>query len=173
MHKSKAYIPRRFYQLELTGAGFKNVTMTPLQAALVAGSAVNGGKIVKPYIIKEIISSSGKVVYIHKDANTLSAPITAKTAHILKQLMITTVTKGVAHADFYNSAGRYMLPGVIAGGKTGTISGNNPQGLYQWFAGFGEMNGKKIALSALVIENPVWKIEGGGVAEKVFLAYFF
>ncbi|MCL4428578.1 MAG: penicillin-binding transpeptidase domain-containing protein, partial [Deltaproteobacteria bacterium] len=25
LHKSKAYIPRKFYQLELTGAGFKNV----------------------------------------------------------------------------------------------------------------------------------------------------
>ena len=88
-------------------------------------------------------------------------------------MMIATVTKGVAHADFYNSAGRYMLPGVIVGGKTGTISGNNPQGLYQWFAGFGEMKGKKIALSALVVENPVWKIEGGGVAEKALLGYFF
>ncbi len=173
LHKSKAYIPRKFYQLELTGAGFKNVKMTPIQAALIAGSAINGGKIVKPYIIKEIISSSGKVLYIHKGAKTLNNPITAKTAHILKQMMIATITKGVAHADFYNTSGRYMLPGVVVGGKTGTISGNNPKGLYQWFAGFGEMKGKKIALSSLVIENPVWKIEGGGVAEKALLAYFF
>ena len=173
LHKSKAYIPRKFYQLELTGAGFKNVKMTPLLAALIAGSAVNGGKIVEPYIIKEIISSSGKVVYIHKEPKVLNVPITVKTAAVLKRMMIATVTKGVAHADFYNTAGRYMLPGVIAGGKTGTISGNNPQGLYQWFAGFGEMKGKKIALSALVIENPVWKIEGGGVAEKALFGYFF
>ncbi len=173
LHKSKAYIPRKFYQLELTGAGFKNVKMTPLLAALIAGSAVNGGKIVEPYIIKEIISSSGKVVYIHKEPKVLNVPITVKTASVLKRMMIATVTKGVAHADFYNTAGRYMLPGVIAGGKTGTISGNNPQGLYQWFAGFGEMKGKKIALSALVIENPVWKIEGGGVAEKALFGYFF
>ena len=173
IRKSKAYIPRKFYQLELTGAGFENVKMTPLHAALVAGSAVNGGKIVEPYMIKEIISSSGKVVYIHKGAKILNTSITTKTAHILKRMMIATVTKGVAHPDFYSTAGRYMLPGVIAGGKTGTISGNNPQGLYQWFAGFGEMNGKKIALSSLVIENPVWRIEGGGVAEKAFFAYFF
>ncbi len=173
LHESKAYVPRKFYQLELTGAGFKNVKMTPIQAALIAGSVVNGGKIVKPYIIKEIISSSGKVVYIHKGTKTLSAPITTKTAYILKRMMIATITKGIAHADFYSMSGRYMLPGVIAGGKTGTILADNPQGLYQWFAGFGEMNGKKIALSSLVIENPVWQIEGGGVAEKALFAYFF
>jgi cell division protein FtsI/penicillin-binding protein 2 len=173
LHESKAYVPRKLYQLELTGAGFKNVKMTPLHAALVAGSAVNGGKIVKPYIIKEIISASGKVVYIHKGAEILNSPITTKTAYILKRMMVATITKGVAHSDFYSTTGRYMLPGVTAGGKTGTISGDNPKGLYQWFAGFGEMNGKKIALSSLVIENPVWRIEGGGVAEKAFFAYFF
>ncbi|MHB1660867.1 MAG: penicillin-binding transpeptidase domain-containing protein [bacterium] len=171
--QSKAYVPRKFFQLELTGAGFKNVKVTPLQAALIAGSVINGGKIVKPYIIKEIISAAGKVVYVHKGHEVLNNPITAKTANILKQMMIATVTQGAAHKDFYNVNNKYILPGVTSGGKTGTISGDNPAGLYQWFAGFGEMNGKKIALSSLVIENPVWNIEGGGVAEKALFAYFF
>lgn len=171
--QSKAYVPRKFFQLELTGAGFKNVKVTPLQAALIAGSVINGGKLVKPYIIKEIVSPAGKVVYVHKGHEILSNPITAKTANILKRMMIATITHGAAHGAFYNFNNRYMLPGVITGGKTGTISGDNPAGLYQWFAGFGEMNGKKIAMSSLVIENPVWRIEGSGVAEKALFAYFF
>ena len=88
-------------------------------------------------------------------------------------MMIKTITSGIGRPDFYNAYNQYVLPGIIAGGKTGTISGNNPEGLYQWFAGFGEGNGKKIAISALVIENPVWRITGGGVAEKTLFAYFF
>ncbi len=173
LQESKAYMPKRFYQLELTGAGFENVRITPIQAAMIAGSVINGGRLIEPYIIKEIISSSGKIVYKHKGIKTLGDPITTKTAYILKRLMIATITKGIAHPDFYSPADRYMLPGVISGGKTGTISGNNPNGLYQWFAGFGEMNKKKIALSALVVEKPVWRIEGGGVSEKALFAYFF
>jgi cell division protein FtsI/penicillin-binding protein 2 len=173
LHESKFRMPKRFYQLELTGAGFKNVKITPLQIALIAGLAINGGRMVTPYIIKEIISPTGKIVYEHKKPKTLSDPITEKTAYVLKKMMVATVVGGIAHADFYSPGNRYMLPGVIAGGKTGTISGNNPQGLYQWFAGFGEMNGKKIALASLVVEKPVWKIEGGGIAEKAFFAYFF
>lgn len=171
--KSKAYVPKRFFQLELTGAGFKNVKVTPLQASLIAATALNGGKFIKPYLIREIISKTGKVVYEHRSVKVLDYPINPETSNILKQMMEATVTGGVVHADFYNRSGRYMLPGVTAGGKTGTISGDNPPGLYQWFAGFGEMNGKGIAVSALVIEKPVWRIEGGGVAENAIFAYFF
>ncbi len=173
LERSKAYIPKRFFQLELTGAGFKNIKATPLHAALIAATAINGGKMLEPFIIKEIISSSGKIIYIHKNVKLLDRPITEKTAQSLKQMMIATVTKGAAHKNFYNMNDKYMLPGVVSGGKTGTISGDNPSGLYQWFAGFGEMKGKKIALSSLVIEKPVWKIGGAGAAEKVIFAYFF
>ncbi len=173
LRESKAYIPKRFYQLELTGAGFENVEITPVQAALIAAAAINGGKLVKPYIIKEIINSYGKVVYIHKNTKILTSPITKKTAFILKRMMIATIVNGVAHSDFYSRSNRYMLPGVATGGKTGTISGNDPAGLYQWFAGFGESKGKEIALSSLVVEKPLWSIEGGGVAEKTIFAYFF
>lgn len=173
LQESKAEIPDKFYQLELTGAGFENVKITPLQAALISGVIINGGKLVEPYIIKKIIGPNGKIVYVHKGVKILDNPVTAKTASILKQMMIQTITSGVGHPDFYNVYNQYMLPGVITGGKTGTISGNNPEGLYQWFAGFGESRGKKIAVSALVIENPVWKITGGGAAEKALFAYFF
>ncbi len=173
LQESKAYIPRKFYQLELTGAGFENVKITPIQAAMIAGAAINGGRLIEPYIIKEIMSATGKIIYKHEGIKVIGYPVTAKTAYVLKQMMIATVTNGISHPDFYSYNGSYMLPGVVAGGKTGTISGNNPAGLYQWFAGFGEANKKKIALAALVVEKPVWRIEGGAVSEKTLLAYFF
>lgn len=173
LQESKANIPNRFYQIELTGAGFKNIKATPLQAALISGVIVNGGKLLKPYIIKKIIGPDGKPVYIHKGFKVLDAPVTPKTASILKQMMIKTVTNGIGRPDFYNIYNQYMLPGVVTGGKTGTITGDNPAGLYQWFAGFGESGNKKIAIAALVIEKPVWKITGGGLAEKTLFAYFF
>ena len=137
------------------------------------GYAMSGGRLIEPYIIKEIMSTTGKIIYKHKGIKVIGYPVTLKTAYVLKQMMIATVTNGIAHSDFYSYNGSYMLPGVVTGGKTGTISGNHPTGLYQWFAGFGEENKKKIALSALVVEKPVWRIEGGGVSEKTLLAYFF
>ncbi len=173
LQESRADVPNQFYQLELTGAGFENVKITPLQAALISAVIINGGKLIEPYIIEKIIGPDGKIIYVHKGIKELDNPVTVKTALILKQMMIKTITSGIGRPDFYNIYNQYMLPGVIVGGKTGTISGNNPEGLYQWFAGFGEGNGKKIAISALVIENPVWRITGGGVAEKTLFAYFF
>ncbi|MCL4321726.1 MAG: penicillin-binding transpeptidase domain-containing protein [Deltaproteobacteria bacterium] len=173
LQESRADVPNNFYRLELTGAGFENVKVTPLQAALISAAIINGGKLVEPYIIEKIIGPDGHTLYTHRGIKVLDDPITVKTAFILKQMMIKTITSGIGRPDFYNAYNQYMLPGVIAGGKTGTISGNNPEGLYQWFAGFGESNGKKIALSTLVIEKPVWRITGGGVAEKTLFAYFF
>ncbi len=173
LKKSRAIIPDKFFQLELTGAGFKNVVATPLQEALITASVINGGRLLDPYLIEKIISSRGNVIYSHENVQVLGNPITGKTADVLRQMMIKTITMGVGHPDFYNLYNRYLLPGVIAGGKTGTITGDNPGGLYQWFAGFGEKGDKKIALSALVIEKPIWRIEGGGIAEKVLFSYFF
>ncbi len=173
IRKSEADIPNRFYQLELTGAGFKNVKITPLQAALISGVIINRGRLMKPYIIDKIIGPNGKTVYVHGKAKVMGSPITAKTASVLRQMMVKTITKGVGHPDFYNVLDKYMLPGITVGGKIGTISGNSPAGLYQWFTGFGEIGGKKIAVSSLVVENPTWKITGGGVAEKIIFAYFY
>jgi cell division protein FtsI/penicillin-binding protein 2 len=173
LKKSTAKVPDRLYSLELTGAGFKNIRITPILASLIAASTINGGKLLKPYIIKEVIGPNGKIYYKHKGVKVLSSPITAATANVLKTMMMGTVIKGVAHPDFYNVYNQYLLPGVVTGGKTGTISGVKPTGLYQWFAGFGEKGNKKIALSVLVVEKPVWKIESGGVSEKVLSSYFF
>ena len=173
LQNSTAKIPSKFYNLELTGAGFKNVRVTPLLAALMSAAVINGGKLLDPYIVKEVIGSDGHIVYKHKSVRIFDYPITPSTAAILKKLMIDTVTKGIGRYDFYNNYNQYMLPGVTAGGKTGTISGNHPTGLYQWFTGFGETKDIKIAVSALVVEKPVWRIEGGGVSEKVIYSYFF
>ncbi|RZD17405.1 MAG: hypothetical protein EVJ46_04050 [Candidatus Acididesulfobacter guangdongensis] len=170
---SKVPPASEFYNLELTGAGFKNTRVTPILAALMSAAVINGGKLLDPYIIKEVINSKGHIVYKHKGVRVLDNPITPSTAAILKELMISTVTKGIGRFDFYNTYNQYMLPGIITGGKTGTISGNNPTGLYQWFTGFGETKNRKIAVSALVVEKPVWRIEGGGVSEKIIYSYFF
>ena len=175
LQESTAKVPSAstFYNLELTGAGFENTRVSPVLAALMSAAVINGGKLLDPYIIKEVINSKDQVVYKHKGIRVLDRPITSSTAAILKELMIATVTKGIGRFDFYNTYNQYMLPGVITGGKTGTISENHPAGLNQWFTGFGETKNKKIAVSALVVEKPVWRIEGGGVSEKIIYSYFF
>jgi cell division protein FtsI/penicillin-binding protein 2 len=175
LQDSTAKVPSasKFYELELTGAGFKNARVTPILAALMSAAVINGGKLLDPYIIEEVINHKGHIVYKHKGVKVLDNPITPSTAAILKELMVSTVTKGIGRYDFYNIYNQYMLPGIITGGKTGTISGNHPTGLYQWFTGFGEAKNKKIAVSALVVEKPVWRIEGGGVSEKIIYSYFF
>ena len=173
LKESTARVPAKLYSLELTGAGFKNVRITPVLASLISATVVNGGKLLEPYIIKEVIGSGGKVYYRHTGVKILSNPITAYTANILKQMMMATVVSGIGRPNFYNGYNQYLLPGVLTGGKTGTISGKTPTGLYQWFTGFGEEGNRKIAIAALVVEHPIWEITGGGVSEKVLYSYFF
>jgi cell division protein FtsI/penicillin-binding protein 2 len=167
---SRANIPDGPYELARCGAGFGQVTLNPLHAAMIAASIANGGVMMRPYLIEEITDQNGEKVYQAK-SEVLAQPIRAKTALDLSRMMMRTVEDGTASKVFHRY-GKNLLKKMSICGKTGSLSGVNPPGLYDWFVGFAPADDPQIAFSAMVINHDRWKIKGAFVAQEALKTFF-
>jgi len=129
------------------------VLSTPLLMALAASAVANEGKIMKPYIVDQVLSYSGALADKTSPAVWLK-PITPETAATMRDLMIEVVNSGTGTAA--------ALKGVQVAGKTGTaeVADNTP---HAWFAGFAPAEDPKVAVVVLV-ENGG---SGGSVAAPI------
>lgn len=98
--------------VDLARIGFgQSVAVTPLQLITAACSVVNGGRLMKPYIVEAVLDSQGNTV--EKTAPTVvSNPISAETSATMRQLLENVVENGGGK----NAA----VSGYRVGGKTGT-----------------------------------------------------
>ena len=155
--------PSSDYQLARASAGYTNSTMTPLHAALIVSAVANGGKIMSPYLVDSIQSAKGKQIYSAKPMLFREA-ILASSAKELQRMMGLTAVSGTARSTFKKF--RYKNTPVF--GKTGTLSGKNPKGIYSWFAGYVEVNDSPIAFSTLLIDPGNARVSGSELA-RLFL----
>ncbi len=86
------------------------IAVTPLQIANAYSALVNGGKLFKPYILKEIKGSSG--IIREKKPELIRSVINKQTSEIIRRWMIGVVSEGTAQAA--------QIKDVLIGGKTGT-----------------------------------------------------
>ncbi len=91
----------------------QGIDMTPLQIARAYCVLANGGNLVQPYIVKEIIKPNGKIIK-HKSGNTLPKVISTKTASDVTRMLIDVTEKG------YSRGAR--IPGYYIASKTGTAN---------------------------------------------------
>jgi cell division protein FtsI/penicillin-binding protein 2 len=61
---------------------------------------------------------------------------------------------------------------MVVSGKTGSLSGENPPGLYDWFVGFAPADVPQIAFSAMAINYQRYKLRGAFVAQEALKTYF-
>jgi len=129
------------------------VLSTPLLMALAASAVANEGKIMKPYIVDQVLSYSGALADKTSPAVWLK-PITPETAATMRDLMIEVVNSGTGTAA--------ALKGVQVAGKTGTAEVANNTA-HAWFAGFAPAEDPRVAVVVLV-ENGG---SGGSVAAPI------
>jgi peptidoglycan glycosyltransferase len=122
--------------------GQERLLATPLQMALVAGGVANGGRVMKPYYLQEVVSPDGKVLRRTQPEQWLVAT-TAVTADQLNQMMQRVVNAGTATAA--------ALEGIQVAGKTGTAEKGDGSNL-AWFIGFAPADDPRVAV-AVVIED--------------------
>lgn len=127
-------------QTAFSAIGQFGVRVTPLQMAMVAAAASNGGMLVQPHVVKRVLDFSGRTVATLAPAP--AGPIFSKeTADTLRRLMIEVVERGTGR--------NARISGVRIGGKTGTAeTGVEGQSPHAWFIAFGP----RIAV-AVVVEN--------------------
>ncbi|MBQ2618460.1 MAG: PASTA domain-containing protein [Oscillospiraceae bacterium] len=97
---------------QLTTVAFgQSVKPTPIQMVRAIAAVVNGGYVLKPYVVSEILDENGNV--IQKNGKTvIRQAISAETSKLMCSLMESVVNEG--------TAGNAKLPGFHVGGKTGT-----------------------------------------------------
>ncbi len=122
--------------------GQEKVLATPLQMALVAGGVANGGRVMKPYYLQEIVTATGDVVSVTQPEQWLVAT-KSLTASQLNTMMQNVVNAGTGTAA--------ALEGIQVAGKTGTAEKGDGSNL-AWFIGFAPADDPQVAV-AVVIED--------------------
>lgn len=99
-------------KVDLARMGFgQAVAVSPLQLISAICSVLNGGKLYKPYFIKEVTEVNGSVV-ARNTPTVLNKTISEKTSAQIREMLEAVVTKSNAINAF--------IPGYRVSGKTGT-----------------------------------------------------
>ena len=98
--------------------------------------------------------------------------IKPETASELTTMMVQTTLAGSAHKAFFDRKGRPFLPNIMVAGKTGTLTRHKENRHYTWFVGFAPAKDPEVAVAALAVNTPVWRIKGPDLARDVLRAYF-
>jgi cell division protein FtsI (penicillin-binding protein 3) len=144
----------------------QEIGTTPLQVLRAYAAIANGGLLMKPYIVSEIISNKGEIV--RSVTPTIERRVVSvETAETVKEILKTVVEVG-------GTAQRADVNGNLVAGKTGTAQiFDEKEGRYSKdryvssFVGFVPADDPKVAL-IVVIYEPTGKNYGGLVAAPVF-----
>ena len=152
------------------------VSTTPLQVARGLAAVVNGGKLLKPRVIKKVVATDGRVL----EENS-SDPETIRVLDIEPSILNEMRKAMVGVVDDKRGTGhRAALPKeskIVVGGKTGTAqvasreSGGNIED-HAWFAGFGPANDPQIVVVALVENGGHGGVAAAPIARQIFMQYF-
>ena len=96
----------------LTSASFgQTFKITPLQLVRGIASVVNGGYLMEPYIVSEVVDANGNTV-LKQEPTVIRQTIREDTSKIMCELIKSVVTEGTAK--------NAQVAGFSVGGKTGT-----------------------------------------------------
>ena len=98
-------------------------------------------------------------------------PISAKTAQDLNRMMRRTVEDGTASRTFQRY-GKDLLNKVTVSGKTGSLSGDNPPGLYDWFVGLPRPRTRRSPFQPWSSTHQRHKFRGAFIAQEALKTYF-
>jgi len=71
----------------------------------------------------------------------------------LRAMLTETTQKGTARRAFRLRNGKPLLAPVQVAGKTGSLSGKNPRGRYEWFVGVAPADDPRIAITVLSVHS--------------------
>ncbi len=152
------------------GCGLAGCRITPLHAAQLAATLVRG-ELVSPHWIERVWDPDGRELALPGMApgrEILSPALTDE----LRGMLVETTRSGTARRAFRKRNGQPLLGSVTVAGKTGSLSGKNPDGRYEWFIGVAPAESPRVAIAAVVVQTPrFWRTASqvaAGVLESVF-----
>jgi len=145
----------------------QGIAVTPLQMVRAYAAIANGGKLMRPYIVRRVIAPDGSVLREEKP-EVVAQPVSAQTASIVTDLL-----RGVVEGGTGTNA---RIDGVPVAGKTGTAQKvDGKTGRYSArdrmssFIGYVPADAPRLVI-LVVIDSPRTATYGGTVAAPVFRA---
>ena len=161
--------PERVKNVDLARIGFgQSVAVTPMQMITAACAVVNGGRLMKPYLVETIETEDGEVVE-RTYPQVVANPIRESTSATMRELLYSVVEEG--------GGKNARVSGYAIGGKTGTAQiyrdGKIDKNLHIGsFVGFAPADDPKVAVLVIVDEAQV-KPDYGGTTAAPFAARIF
>jgi cell division protein FtsI/penicillin-binding protein 2 len=152
------------------GCGLAGCRITPLHAAQLAATLANG-ELVAPRWIESVVDGRGRELPL-ADSVAPRRVISRKLAAELRSMMVETTRSGTARRAFRKSNGSPLLGPVKVAGKTGSLTGKNPRGRYEWFIGAAPAEDPRIAIAVLVVQSDLYWRTASQVAASVLQAVF-
>ncbi|OFI07495.1 penicillin-binding protein A [Clostridium acetireducens DSM 10703] len=140
--------------------GQATVLSTPMEMALITSTIANDGVMMKPKLVKEILSYKGERVQ-DLEPEQIGKIMTNDESRIIKEFMREVVRSGTGRGA--------SVEGVEVCGKTGTA--DHREGGYapphSWFIGFAPYDNPKVAVAVIVEEGGQGGIAAARIASEV------
>jgi len=132
--------------------GQGDLLVTPLQLADAYAGIANGGKVMRPHVLKQVLGPDGKPVLTYKPQVAFDSGTSASNLSAMKSALELVTTEGTAKGAFRG------FPVTVAG-KTGTaqVAGKDD---YAWFVWFAPADHPKYCAAVLIEQGG----HGGSIA---------
>lgn len=150
---------------ELSSSSFgQTFNITPIQTLTIASAAVNGGYIVQPHVVSEILDADGKVAEV-VSTDYKRQVISNSTSETMRELLEFVINNGAKNG---------IVAGYRVGGKTGTsqklskILATGDKSLYIGsYVGIAPIDDPQIAVLVMLDEPKGERYYGGAICAPV------
>jgi stage V sporulation protein D (sporulation-specific penicillin-binding protein) len=161
------HVPGSIALVGWVNVGFgQGLTMTPLQLLTAVSAVANDGRLMRPYLVKEVRDAAGTRLTAVQPTEVRQV-ISTGTAKELRRILRSVVVNG--------SGKRADVPGYRPAGKTGTAQmaeagGYSRTKVVASFAGFAPFDDPEISVLVALFEPTTSVTFGGVIAAPVFQA---
>ena len=144
--------------------GQGDLLVTPLQMADAYAGIANGGKVMTPHVLKEVLGPDGKPVLTYKPKVAFNTKCSNSNLTLMRESLLSVTQAGTGKAAFSG------FPVDVAG-KTGTaqVAGKDD---YAWFVGFAPADNPKYCVAVLIEQGGHGGSVAGPAARDIFAALF-
>ncbi|MCH7869520.1 MAG: hypothetical protein IH881_17640 [Myxococcales bacterium] len=158
------------YDLGRLGCGLAGCRITPLHAARLAATLANGLN-VEPWWVDRVVDAEGNEL-ARPFVEAAQRVMSSERADELRHMMVRTTTRGTARSAFRDRRGQPRLDSIQVAGKTGNLSGSNPDGRYEWFVGVAPAEDPTIAIAVVQVHGHLWWKKSSEIAADVLYEVF-
>jgi penicillin-binding protein 2 len=149
------------YNLSI-GQGYLGVT--PLQVTVSFSSLVNGGKVLRPYVVKNVIDDDGKELMRRRQE--------VKRENFISPENLAVIKEGMRLATIIGTATHLRVLPVESGAKTGTAQTSKPGFYHSWISVFAPYDNPEIVLTVIVEDVEGVVPVAAHIARDILVDYF-